>query len=102
MEVHQTMLQVSSPVKERQNILSDIRKKVTTCNETSSTGKGAGSLFPFSHLNSNTGRDSVSKEWKMYTMFIRFLMTNRKMHVYGRRFHIAGRHIRIVRVFSCT
>lgn len=48
MEVHQTMLQLSSQVKDRQNILPDIRKKVTTCNKTSSRKYREGSRVNFS------------------------------------------------------
>lgn len=47
-EVYQTMLQVSSQVKERQNILPDNRKKVATCNKTSSRKYREGSRANFS------------------------------------------------------
>lgn len=94
MEVHQTMLQLSSQVKDRQT--SEKRWPLAIKLQEESTGKGVGSTSPFSHLNSSTGGDSLIMEWKMYTMFIRLLMTNRKTHVYRRRFPIAGRHIRIM------
>lgn len=67
-----------------------------------STGKTAGSTSALSHLNSNASTLTGNRMENVHNVNLNPNDYNRKMHVYGGRFLMAGRHIRIVSVFSCN
>lgn len=67
-----------------------------------STGKTEGSTSAFSHLNRNASTLTRNRMENVHNVNQNLNDYNRKTHVYGGRFLMAGRHIRIVSIFSCN